>query len=143
VFWYNLAKYTKEFGVALWVTTLVSNHYHMIFYLRFGENLGPFMQRLHGATAKQCNDLLPERITPFWCFKGRQTYFDGCLRDAVQVRRTYRYVLTQSTRAGFVSDWRDYPNTRVTSESEAGLSRARERNTFLLHAAYPRYQRSR
>jgi hypothetical protein len=99
VFWDRFGHYTKQYDFVPIVTTLMNNHYHVMGYLRVGENLGPLMQRLHGSVAKLVNDLLPERRVPFWREAGRQDYFDGCIRDVLQFRRAYRYILLQSVRA--------------------------------------------
>lgn len=100
IFWDRFNHYTALFGFVAWVTTLLDNHYHTIGYLKVGENLGPMMQRIHGSLAKLVNDLLPERHARFWYDSGRQSDFDGCLRDVLQGVRTYRYVLLQSVRHG-------------------------------------------
>ena len=42
----------------------MDNHYHLVGYLKRGENLGPFMRQFHGSVAKLVNDLLPERLKP-------------------------------------------------------------------------------
>lgn len=143
IFWSALEDTSKQFGLNLWVSTLMSNHYHLVFYLRFGENLGKFVQRLHGSVAKQVNDLSPARLRPFWCWKGRQTYFDGCLRDETQLRRTWAYVRDQSVKAGLVRLWAEYPNTRVTCDVETAVRFAHEREAFLPEVPYPRYDRNR
>jgi hypothetical protein len=98
------------------------------------------MRKLYGSVAKLVNDLLPERRVPFWG-EGRDTYFDGCLRDELQFRRTYRYVLLQAVGAGIVRNWEDYPHTRVGVELEVGLKRAMEVKAFLEEVPYQRYQR--
>src|ERR1043165_4488359 len=100
IFWDRFNHYAGIYGFVPWVTTLLINHYHTLGYLKIGENLGPFMQRLYGSVAKLVNDLLPERKLPFWRESGRRDYFDGCIRDELQCRRAYRYVLTQGIRHG-------------------------------------------
>ncbi len=106
----------------------MDNHWHTEGHLRVGANLGPLMQRLHGSVAKLVNDLLPERIgSPFWGDSGQHAYFDGCLRDEKQERRTFRYVHTQCRRHGICDDPKDYPHTRVN----AGLERALELDAFM------------
>jgi len=97
------------------------------------------MRLLHGSVAKLVNDLLPERRLPFWRDDRGHDYFDGCLRDEVQCRRTYRYVLTQSVRHGLCRDWRDYPHTRVRIDLEVGVKRALELKAFLEGVPYKRY----
>ena len=118
IFWDRFDHYTSEFSFVPWVTSLLDNHYHTLGYLRFGKNLSPMMQRLHGSTAKLVNDLLPVRVLPFWRdAKGRE-YFDGCIRNERQARLSYRYTLTQAVRHGIVRDWRLYAHTHVTSKSK-------------------------
>lgn len=140
MFWICFDRYTAEFGFVPWVTTLLDNHYHTIGFLQVGENLGKMMQRLHGSISKQVNDLLKVRLVPFWRDSGRQTYYDGCLRDEKQGRLTYRYV-TQSTRHGIVRDYRKYSHTRVIVEMDRAIARAVVLNAFMTGVRYPRYER--
>jgi hypothetical protein len=141
IFWDRFDHYTALHGFVPWITTLVDNHYHTLGYLRIGKELGQMMRKLHGSVAKMVNDLLPERRRPFWREIGRRDYFDGCLRDELQCRRAYRYVLTQCRRHRICQNPDDYPHTRVQIELERGLKRAIELNAFLYDVSYPRYQR--
>jgi hypothetical protein len=143
VFWDRFGRYTKQYQFVPWVTSLLDNHYHTLGYLRVGENLGPMMQKLHGSVAKLVNDLLEVRLKPFWWDKKHSDYMDGCIRDELQCRRAYRYVLTQAVRHGIVRDWRDYPHTRVAIELERGVARALELKAFLEGIPYQRYRRGR
>lgn len=143
IFWNRFDHWTKEFGFVPWVTSLLNNHYHTVGYLKIGENLGPMMQRIHGSVSKLVNDLLPSRHLPFWRTRGNQDYFDGCLRNAIQCQRAYRYTRKQAVRHGIVRDWRDYPHTRVSIDLERGLKRALELNAFMEGVPYARYDRKR
>jgi hypothetical protein len=98
---------------------------------------------IHGSIAKRVNDLLPERIKPFWYDSGKQGYFDGCLRESFQGRHTFRYVLLQAVRNGIVLDYHDYPHTRVNVEMEIAIERAIEVRAFMEGVEYKRYARSR
>ena len=89
------------------------------------------MQRFHGSVARLVNDTLPTKLTPFWRDGRKQSYFDGCICDGKQFRRSYRYVLIQSVRHGLVADHRGYPRTRVYVELERALNRALEKDAFL------------
>jgi hypothetical protein len=139
VFWDRFEHYTSAFGFSPFVTSLIPNHYHMVGYLSEGKNLGSMMQRLHGSIAKLVNDLLEQRITPFWWDHGGQGYFDGCLRDANQLQRSYRYVLNQSVRHGLARRVQDYPNTRITVPLDTALSLAQERRALLEGVPYKLY----
>jgi REP element-mobilizing transposase RayT len=141
IFWDRFRFYTVMFGFVPWVTSLLDNHYHTLGFLRVGENLGPMMQRLHGSVAKLVNDQLPERRTPFFRSADKHDYFDGCLRDVLQARRTYRYVLGQAVRHGIVTDHRLYPHTRIDIEANRAIRRAVELHAFLDDVPYARYQR--
>ena len=141
VFWERFGVYTKQFGFVPWVTSLLDNHYHTMGYLRVGDNLPKMIQRLHGATSKLVNDLLPQSFKPFWRDENGKQYFDGCIRDEKQARFAYRYTLTQSVRHGVVNDWRDYPHTRVNVELEAAIRRSHNLGAFLEGIPYKRYQR--
>jgi hypothetical protein len=143
VFWDRFDHYTKQYGFVPWVTSLMLNHYHMMGYLKVGENLGPMMQKLHGSVAKLTNDLLPERRLPFWRGAGNRDYFDGCIRDVLQARRAYRYTLLQSVRAGIVTDYRMYRHTIVNVEMERAIKRAAELHAFMEDVPYARYEKHR
>ena len=140
VFWERFAHYAAQFGFTPFVTSLLTNHYHAVGHLREGKCLGPMMQRLHGSVAKLVNDLLTERIAPpFWWDRGGQGYFDGCLRDEGQLRRSYRYVYRQAVRHGLTSRVEEYPDTRVDVELERAVRRALEKRALLEGVRYKRY----
>ena len=143
IFWDRFDHSTTHFGFVPWVTTLLNNHYHTLGYLRVGDNLGPMMQRIHGSVAKLVNDTLDVRHLPFWRRAGNQDYFDGCIRDVLQLRRAYRYTLMQAVRAGLVRDYRHYPHTQVNLDVETVVVRAVELNSFLEEVPYARYDRKR
>jgi len=139
VFWDRFDHWTAEHGFAPIVTSLLDNHYHALGYLKVGENLGPMMQRLHGSVAKLVNDLLPERRAKFWVDYGHHNYFDGCIRDARQFSKCFRYTHTQCRRHGVCADPADYPHTRVSVGHDRALKRAIQLDAFLENVAYPRY----
>jgi hypothetical protein len=141
IFWDRFDHYIAMHGFVPWVTSLLSNHYHTLGYLKRGEELGPMMRKLHGSVAKLVNDILPERRFPFWRSSGHRDYFDGCIRDEIQCRRAYRYTLLQAVRARQCSDWRNYPHTHMNIELERGLAGARKLKAFLEEVLYRRYQR--
>jgi hypothetical protein len=141
IFWDRFDHYTAQYGFVPWVTSLLNNHYHTLGYLKVGENLGPLMQRLHGSVAKLVNDMLEERLTPFWLDTGHQRYFDGCIRNEQQARRAYRYTLTQGERHKLCASWSDYPHTRAPIDVDVAARRALELNSFLERVPYARYQR--
>jgi hypothetical protein len=99
------------------------------------------IQRIHGSVAKLVNDILPIRISSFWCDTGRQGYFDGCLRNEKQGRKTFRYVYTQCRRHGICEDPEDYPHTRVNVELDRAIKRALELKAFMEGVPYKRYER--
>jgi REP element-mobilizing transposase RayT len=137
IFWSKLEQYAAQFNFI--PVTLMNNHYHALGYLRVGTDLKTFMQRLHGSVARMVNDLLSERRENFWRdTKGRE-YFDGCIRNALQGRRTYRYVLLQAVRHGIVTNRLLYPHTRVYIEMERAIRRAEEIDAFLKGVPYKRY----
>lgn len=143
IFWEQFEKYAAHFGFALWVVSLLDNHYHALGSLAEGKNLPTMMQRIHGSVAKRVNDTLPERLHEFWRdAKGRE-YFDGCLRDEKQGRLTYRYILAQGQRHGIVHHSSDYRHTRVYVTLEDAIARARELKLFLGGVPYKRYAQSR
>lgn len=140
IFWERLEHYLALCSLKPWVVSLVGNHYHIIGYLKVGGDLPTFMQRFHGSVAKLVNDLLPERIKPFWVDTGHQNYFDGCLRDELQARRTYRYVLTQCKRHGICKDPKDYPDTRCYIDLDRAIARSHQLEAFFEEVPYKWYQ---
>lgn len=143
IFWDRFEHYVQGHGFVPWVTTLMDNHYHTLGYSREGRNLGALMQKIHGSVAKMVNDILTVRLQPFWHDHGRQTYFDGCIRDETQARRAYRYILRQVERAGIVKSWREYAHTKIGVEMERGIARAKELKAFLEDVPYARYMKNR
>jgi hypothetical protein len=141
VFWDRFTFYTGQHGYVPIVTSLLSNHYHSLGYLRVGEELGGMMRKLHGSVAKLVNDLLPERRLPFWREAGHQDYFDGCIRDELQCRRAFRYTYTQCRRHHLCTDPAHYPHTRVSVDLERAVQRALELGAFMEGVPYKRYQR--
>jgi hypothetical protein len=144
IFWDRFDHYTGAHGYTPIVTTLMSNHYHSLGYLRVGEELGEMMRKLHGSVAKLVNDTLDRRLVPFWneSGKSKHNYFDGCIRDELQMRRAYRYTLMQAVRARIVTDWRAYRHTRVNVELEPAVRRATALKAFLRSVPYKRYDGS-
>ncbi|HEY7086738.1 MAG TPA: hypothetical protein VH518_01535 [Tepidisphaeraceae bacterium] len=143
IFWDRFDHYTRLHGFEPWVTTLLVNHYHTVGYLAKGTELGAMMRKLHGSVAKLVNDLLPERKVPFWCEDGHNNYFDGCLRDILQLDRAYRYTRDQAVRARIVRAYNDYPDTRVMIDLDAAIRRATELDVFLEQVPYARYAKRR
>lgn len=99
------------------------------------------MRGFHGSVAKLVNDQLPQRLLPFWIDAGHQNYFDGCIRDELQCRRAYRYVLTQSKRHGVCDDPSAYRDTRANIDVDRAVKRALELSAFLEGVPYKRYAR--
>jgi hypothetical protein len=99
------------------------------------------VQRIHGSVAKLVNDLLPERRKDFWRDGKGFEYFDGCLRDELQLRRTHGYVLRQAIKARLVKDWREYPDTHVNLDVDACVAYAKAHNGFLEDIPYKRYEK--
>jgi len=107
------------------------------------------MKRFHGSVAKLVNDLIEAggfqspcltdgRLSPFWR-DGRNTYFDGCIRDEKQAQRAYRYIMLQSERHDICDDWSEYPHTRIRVECERAVKRATELSAYLRGVRYKRY----
>ena len=143
VFWDRFDHYTKAHTFTPWVTTVLSNHYHTLGYLRVGKELGEMMRKLHGSVAWMTMKATGIRHVPFWRHKGNKDYFDGCIRDVLQAERAYRYTLLQAVRAKLVKDWRNYPDTHVNVEMWRAIRRAVELKAFMEGVPYARYERNR
>jgi len=143
IFWDRFGHHTNAHGFEPWVTSLMSNHYHTLGYLKDGGQLGEMMRKVHGSVAWVVRKDLGVKWVPFWKEKGNKDYFDGCIRDVLQAVRAYRYVLMQAVRAGVVRDWRDYPNTRVGVGMDEGIAKAVRVGAFLEEVPYARYEKKR
>lgn len=139
IFWDCFDRYTAKYAFVPFVTSLLSNHYHTLGYLKVGLDLGPMMKGIHGSVAKLVNDRMSQRLLPFWVDSGHQNYFDGCIRDEIQCRRAYRYVLTQCKRHGVCEHPEDYAHTRVGVELERAVARALDLKAFMTGVPYKRY----
>jgi len=142
IFWDRFEHYTEKYGFTPWITCLLDNHYHTLGYIKHGDNLGIMMQRLHGSVAKLVNDGLERRLLPFWRGEDGHDYFDGCLRDETQCRRSYRYIWNQPRRHG-IGPSEVYPHTRVRIDLERGVKRALQLKAFLDGVPYKRYEKGR
>jgi len=141
IFWDRFEHYKKQYGYVSIITSLMDNHYHDLGYLKVGENLGPMIRHIHGSVAKLVNDVLPERLLPFWYDSGKQAYFDGVIRNEKQHRRAYKYVMLQSVRHGICRDWREHRHTHENVEVEASVRRAHQLRVYMENVPYKRYQR--
>jgi len=143
IFWDRFEHYATKYGYTPWITSLVSNHYHTLGYMKIGENLGPMMRQLHGSVSKLVNDVLCDRHLPFFRTPGNHDYFDGCIRNALQASRAYRYTWFQSVRHNLSRDPRDYVHTKVKVLLQPALRRATQLNAFMEDVPYHRYLQSR
>jgi hypothetical protein len=141
IFWNRFTHYTNMHGFETWVVTLLDNHYHKLGYVKDASQLGQMMRKIHGSVAKLVNDLLPQRQIPFWGDGHHDDYFDGCIRDVLQLDRAFCYTRDQAVRAGIVKEFRDYPHTRIYVEPHAAIARAVERNAFMSNVPYQRYEK--
>lgn len=143
VFWDRFDHYTTQARFEPWVVSLLDNHYHVLGYNAAGAELKVMMQRLHGSVAKLVNDLLRERRSNFWRDALGREFFDGCIRDATQAARSWRYTRDQSVRHGLCERWHDYPHTRVYGEMDGLIAWAQGTGAFMERVPYHRYERSR
>lgn len=139
IFWTKFEQYAAENTFEPWIVTLMSNHYHVVGYLEQGNRLGEMMRRFHGSVAWMVCKSLGIAHKPFWRDDAHRDYFDGCLRDEIQLTRSYRYVQNQSQRAGIVRGNETYPNTRCYVSLDEALQRAKDRDALLKGVPYARY----
>lgn len=142
VFWDRFDHWTNHHGFTPWITSLIPNHYHTLGYLRVGAELPKLMQHLHGSVAKLVNDTLPERRENFWRDQAGKEYFDGCIRNEIQARRTYRYIQHQARRHKLCEDWQNYPDTRINVKLEPAIRRSHQLQAFMPDVPYKRYFRT-
>ena len=143
IFWERFDTYTHEYAFVPTITSLIENHYHIEMYVKNAAKLGAFMRGLHGSVAKLVNDVLERdgkpRLKPFWYDTGKQGYFDGCLRNELQHRRTHRYIWLQSVRHGICRDPRNYPHTREYVKVDVAVTRALQLRAYMNDVRYKRY----
>jgi REP element-mobilizing transposase RayT len=139
IFWDRFDHWTSVHGFTPWLTTLMSNHYHTIGYVDRADEIGEMMRKLHGSAAMLVCKSLAITHKPFWLDDHHRDYFDGCLRDEIQLRRSYAYVRDQAVHAGLVSDARDYPNTRISLGLDEAVAFANARDAWLPEVPYARY----
>ena len=145
IFWERFDFYSRKYEFVPLITSLMNNHYHTELYVPSGENVGRFMRGLHGSVSKLVNDVLEkrgrDRLKPFWYDAGKQGYFDGCLRNEKQHRRTHRYIWLQSVRHGIAKDPREYAHTRECVKVDVAVKRALELHAYMEDVGYKRYER--
>ena len=61
IFWERFNHYTKQYSSTPFVTSLLSNHYQTLGYLKHGDGLPKLMNGIHGSVAKLVNDVLRDR----------------------------------------------------------------------------------
>jgi REP element-mobilizing transposase RayT len=108
IFWAKLNRYAAQYSIVPLIVSPLDNHYHELIYVKDMDSLGPFIRHVHGALAKLVNDVLDERLKPFWYDTGKQGYFDGIIRSEKQLWLAHRYVRLRAVRHGIVRDWREY-----------------------------------
>ena len=141
VFWTRFEQYAREFNFTPWIVSLMNNHDHSLGYFKHRKRPPTIYAGLHGSVAKLVNDMLTVRVTPFWTDSGKQNYFDGCLRDVLQLRRAYRYTHQQCRRHGVCYDPARYPHTRVYLDVESAVEFGVAHNALLENVPYARYEK--
>jgi REP element-mobilizing transposase RayT len=141
VFWDRFLFHAHAHGFEPWIVSLMSNHYHVIGYMKQAQSIGEMMRKIHGSVAKLTNDVLPERRKPFWRERGGRDYFDGCLRDVNQLCRAYGYTERQSVRHGLCGEPKEYPHTRVWISLDDAVKFAIDRKCLMEGVPYARYAR--
>jgi REP element-mobilizing transposase RayT len=86
--------------------SVMPNHVHVVFSCREGFTVDGIIGAWKGYTSKEINRVL-NREGMVW----QENYYDRCVRDERQFRRTLAYVVNNPSKAG-MSEWpfvRDYP----------------------------------
>jgi REP element-mobilizing transposase RayT len=90
--------------------TVMSNHVHLMMKLHEQQPLSEVMQRVKGATSRECNMIL-ETSGTFW----QRERYDRVLRRYEHMP-TLRYIVYNPVKAGIVKHWRDHPWTWLNEE---------------------------
>jgi REP element-mobilizing transposase RayT len=143
IFWDRFLHYTRMHGFETWVVSLLDNHYHKLGYVKDASQLGEMMRKIHGSVAKLVNDLLPQRQVSFWGDGHHDDYFEGCIRDVLQLERAFFYTRDQAVRAGIVKDYREYSHTKICVERDVAIAKAIKLKAFMSNVPYQRYEKKR
>lgn len=92
--------------------TIMSNHVHLVIELLPGnKGISKIMQSIKGISAIHANRIL-KRTGAFW----QDESFDRWIRNDKELYFIIKYILMNPVEAGFVSNWKDYPNTYCKSD---------------------------
>ena len=133
IFWRQLEIKAAEHGLTLIIASLLNNHYHLLGYLKEGDQLTPLMRGLHGSVARYVNQVTPpeKQVKPLFREATGKQYFDGAIRSPKQFDRTFRYIERQGVRHGLCERGEIYRHTRVYVDKERAIKRALQINAFL------------
>lgn len=97
----QIIKAQKKFNIKLFGYSIVSNHYHLLFYIDQASNIGRIIQLINGGSSKILNSL--ENIN-------RSTwsgYWDRVIRDENSFLRILGYIIGNSYKHGVVKGLQD------------------------------------
>ena len=77
----------KAIGVRLFAWVILSDHYHLLFYVDEGVKIGRFLKHLHGASSRRLNELDKQRGRRVW-----RNYWDRCPRDEKEFWAYFNYI---------------------------------------------------
>jgi REP element-mobilizing transposase RayT len=97
--WFDL-----EEKIRLYALCIMKDHVHVVFRTKLGFALPDILESHKQYTARRINQLLG-RSARFW----QQESFDRVVRNG-KLESAIAYTLINPVKAGYVSDWRDWPH---------------------------------
>jgi putative transposase len=100
----TLKELASRDGARLYAWVVLEDHYHLLLWLRFGEDLPAFIHGLHGRSSRSINK--EHGIT------GRRVwyqYWDRCIRDERDFFTRLNYLYHNPVKHGYVKTPEDYP----------------------------------
>lgn len=111
-----------EFHAQLAAWVILANHYHFLFLPQHGLDLGRFMKRLNGRTARELNLLDNAKGRAVW-----YSYWDTCIRGERDFWTRFNYIHYNPVKHEYVQrmeDWRYSSYEQYTSDPDADWLKA-------------------
>lgn len=102
--WVNTFKeLVNEFKMEMAAWAAMPNHCHLLFKPNRAEELGNFMKRLNGSTARKLNLLDNMQGRKVW-----YSYWDRCMRNEHDFWTRFNYIHFNPVKHGYVDDPKDW-----------------------------------
>jgi len=99
-----LFHFIEKYGWELLEWVVLDNHYHFLAEVTRSKDMPVMINALHKTSALHIKKALKIQDKPFW-----YQYWDRCIRDEEEYRRTATYILYNPVKHGYVENLEDYP----------------------------------